>query len=91
MTPDMVGNNKVNFKLILSVGGGKIALLNCSDKTIVDFCNGIKSEVTISHSKIYSDKDSSVDITVSSRLIADSKEITAGEFNGAEVVTVEWL
>jgi len=96
MTPDMVQNNEVNSKLTLECGGGgfgsaKIALSNRSDKSTVDFGNGIKSEVTISDSKIDIDKDSSVDITVSSRLIADSKEITAGEFNGVEVVTVEWL
>lgn len=96
MTPDMVENNKVNSKLTLECGGGgfgsaKIALSNHSDKSTVDFGNGIKSEVTISDSKVDIDKDSSVDITVSSRLIAASKEITAGEFNGAEVVTVEWL
>ncbi|MED0062013.1 hypothetical protein RCU70_12345, partial [Escherichia marmotae] len=95
MTPDMVENNKVNSKLTLECGGGgfgsaKIALSNHSDKSTVDFGNGIKSEVSISDSKIDINKDSSVDITVSSRLIADSKEITAGEFNGAEVVTVEW-
>ncbi|WP_248424179.1 hypothetical protein [Escherichia coli] len=96
MTPDMVQNNEVNSKLTLECGGGgfgsaKIALSNRSDKSTVDFGNGIKSEVTISDSKIDIDKDSSVNITVSSRLIADSKGITAGEFNGAEVVTVEWL
>ncbi len=27
MTPDMVGNNKVNFKLILSVGGHYLIVL----------------------------------------------------------------
>lgn len=96
MTPDIVKNNNVNSKLTLECGGGafgsaKIALSNHSDKSTVDFGNGIKSEVTISDSKVDIGKDSSVNITVSSRLIADAKEITAGEFNGSEIVTVEWL
>ncbi|MED8727623.1 hypothetical protein RCM28_03525 [Escherichia marmotae] len=96
MTPDMVKNNEVNSKLTLECGGGgfgsaKIALSNNSDKSTVDLGNGVKSEVSLSESKVDVAKDSSVNITVSSKLITDSKEIAAGEFNGAEVITVEWL
>ncbi|EEZ4478611.1 hypothetical protein RCM87_01145 [Escherichia marmotae] len=96
MTPDMVQNNEVHSKLTIECGGGgfgsaKIALSNHSDKSIVELGNGVKSEVTLSDSEVSIPKDSSVNITVSSKLITSSEEITAGEFTGTEIITVEWL
>ncbi|ELC5340101.1 hypothetical protein RJL32_003853 [Salmonella enterica] len=96
MTPNIANGHLVSSDVRLECGGGgkgvaKLTLSNKSDKSTVSLGNGVKSEVSLSESKVDVAKDSSVNVTVSSRLTADSKKITAGELNGTEVLTVEWL
>ncbi|ELC5340103.1 hypothetical protein RJL32_003856 [Salmonella enterica] len=96
MTPDLIEGNIVSADVRLECGGGgngaaKLSLSNKSNKSTVNLGSGVKSEVSLSETKIDVAKDSAVNVTVSSKLTVDSKKITAGELNGSEVLTVEWL
>ncbi|EPB2022184.1 hypothetical protein ACRB90_004799 [Escherichia coli] len=96
MTPDLVEGNMVSTNVRLECGGGgkgiaKLSLSNKSNKSTVNLGNNVLSEVSLSATEVNVAKDSSVNIAISSKLTTDSKEIIAGELNGTEVLTVEWL
>lgn len=96
MTPDLVEGNVVSTDVRLECGGGgkgiaKLSLSNKSNKSTVNLGNNVLSEVSLSATEVNVAKDSSVNIAVSSKLTTGSKEIIAGELNGTEVLTVEWL
>ncbi|EKM0745844.1 hypothetical protein PTU46_004564 [Escherichia coli] len=96
MTPELVEGNVVSTDVRLECGGGgkgiaKLSLSNKSNKSTVNLGNNVLSEVSLSATEVNVAKDSSSNITVSSKLTTGSKEIIAGEFNGTEVLTVEWL
>ncbi|HAK0558057.1 TPA: hypothetical protein H1V26_001021 [Salmonella enterica] len=96
MTPDLVEGNVVSTDVRLECGGGgkgraKLSLSNKSNKSTVNLGNNVLSEVSLSATEVNVAKDSSVKIAVSSKLTTSSKEIIAGELNGTEVLTVEWL
>lgn len=96
MTPDLVEGNVVSTGVRLECGGGgkgiaKLSLSNKSNKSTVNLGNNVLSEVSLSATEVNVAKDSSVNIAVSSKLTTGSKEIIAGELNGTEVLTVEWL
>lgn len=96
MTPELVEGNVVSTDVRLECGGGgkgiaKLSLSNKSNKSTVNLGNNVLSEVSLSATKVNVAKDSSSNITVSSKLTTGSKEIIAGEFNGTEVLTIEWL
>ncbi|TNV16819.1 hypothetical protein FH968_19120 [Buttiauxella sp. B2] len=95
MTPDAVDGNTVSSDVRLECGGGgkgkaKLRLSTGTEKSTINLGHGVQSEVNLSETEIDVAQDASVDVTVSSKLIA-SKDITAGELNGSEVLTVEWL
>lgn len=96
MTPNLVEGNVASANLRLECGGGgkgiaKLSLSNKSNKSTVNLGNNVLSEVSLSATKVNVDKNSSVNVAVSSKLTTGSKEIIAGELSGSEVITVEWL
>ncbi len=96
MTPELVEGNVVSTDVRLECGGGgqgiaKLSLSNKSNKSTVNLGNNVLSEVSLSATEVNVAKDSSSNIAVSSKLTTGSKEIIAGEFNGTEVLTIEWL
>lgn len=96
MTPELVEGHVVSSNVRLECGGGgqgvaKLSLSNKSNKSTVNLGNNVRSEVCLSATKINVAKDSSENVTISSKLTTDSKGIIAGELNGTEVLTVEWL
>lgn len=96
MTPELVEGNVVSTNVRLECGGGgkgiaKLSLSNKSNKSTVNLGNNVLSEVSLSATKVDVAKDKSSNVAVSSKLTTGSKEIIAGELNGTEVLTVEWL
>lgn len=96
MTPELVNGNFVSKNVTLECGGGgkgmaKLSLSNKMNKSTVNLGKNVLSEVKLSDTNVSIARDSSVNITISSTLIADPKEIKAGELVGSEVLTVEWL
>ncbi|EAV4565507.1 hypothetical protein E4N01_23440 [Salmonella enterica] len=96
ITPELVEGHVVSTNVRLECGGGgkgsaKLSLSNKSNKSTVNLGNNVLSEVSLSATDVNVAKDGSVDIVVSSKLTTGSKEIIAGELNGAEVLIVEWL
>ncbi|EFO1585536.1 hypothetical protein DWH06_25085 [Escherichia coli] len=94
LTPDRVNNNEVSKKIVLQCSGGgrgiaKLSLSNHLSQHLISLGNNIKTQLSLSSDSVSLARDERREVQVTSKLLVDG-HVSAGKFEGNDVLTVLW-
>lgn len=94
LTPELIHNNEVSRKIVFQCSGGgrgnaKLFLSNHLQQNEIMLADNIKSQLSLSSDSVFIDRDERKEVMITSRLISNG-DVTAGKFEGNDVLTVLW-